>query len=331
MTQTSKKSSFHVTRLSLFGLLVAAFFIVRLDAGQLPVGASPKPEVLAYASEMSREGLLAGTNSARASNGLGGLALNGQLNAAAQAKAEHMAANDYWAHVAPDGTDPWYFFDQAGYPYIRAGENLAYGFSTSQGAVTGWMNSPSHRDNMLGDYVDVGFGIVNVPNYQGNGQQTVVVAHYGKVAGASAPAPVTPAAPAAPAPAPNTPTAPASSEPASPPPSDTAAAPSDDVVVAKPEQPVERASETSGPIKTGETAQVTMLGNLSRLNLSLSAWVGLALVAFACAGYAFTHYAAFRHSVMAGEHFVVKHPGIDTAAIGAVAALILFTTYGSIA
>lgn len=135
-------------------------------------------QVLGYASNISQSGLLQSTNNERANNGLTVLNLNSQLNQAAQAKAQHMIANNYWAHIAPDGTSPWDFINSSGYTYVSAGENLAYGFDTSQGTVTGWMNSQSHRDNILSSaYVDVGFGIANGV-FQGS-ENTVVVAMYG--------------------------------------------------------------------------------------------------------------------------------------------------------
>jgi len=33
-------------------------------------------------------------------------------------------------------------------------ENVAYGYSTAQAVVTAWLNSPSHKQNMEGDYSD---------------------------------------------------------------------------------------------------------------------------------------------------------------------------------
>ena len=149
--------------------------------------------VLAYATSLSRNGLLDATNQQRAANGVGNLGLNNSLNQAAQAKADDMVARDYWSHNTPEGNPPWVFIDSTGYDYKKAGENLAYGFLTSTDTVTGWMNSPSHRENMLlGDYTDVDFGYANSSNYQGTGPETVVVAMYGQpmVASASvAPAP----------------------------------------------------------------------------------------------------------------------------------------------
>lgn len=334
MKQKEKRRLFHLKRTGLFGILLVAFFIVRFDAGSLPGPLHSK--VLSYATEMSLSGLLSGTNAARASQGLGALTLDIQLNNAAQMKAQDMASKDYWAHVAPDGTQPWYFFDQAGYTYLRAGENLAYGFSTSQGTVDGWMNSPSHRANILGDYRDVGFGIVNAPSYQGSGQQTIVVAHYGTKANSTpppAPAP-TPIAPTAPTPTPPAPPAEVA-EPTPLTPTDTQTPPAENKPSQDPtasptaaENPVEPAAVA--PVQTGEESQVSVLSMIANRNLPLAAIISLAMVSFAVAGYALTHRAAFVHAVIAGEHFVIRHPGIDTAVMAALTSLILLTTYGTL-
>src|SRR4051794_7365881 len=58
--------------------------------------------VLSYATDMSIQSLLDDTNTQRINNGLGALALNGQLDSAAQSKANDMAARDYWSHNTPD-------------------------------------------------------------------------------------------------------------------------------------------------------------------------------------------------------------------------------------
>jgi hypothetical protein len=75
-------------------------------------------------------------------------------------KADYMFAKDFWAHNGPDGTTPWYFIKKSGYTYVYAGENLARGFTSSSDVVTAWMNSPTHRENMLSpNYKDIGFSI----------------------------------------------------------------------------------------------------------------------------------------------------------------------------
>ncbi len=128
---------------------------------------------------ITTQGLLAATNQVRSSYGTQELELNDTLSEAAKLKAQDMFQQQYWAHVAPDGTEPWQWFDKVGYVYSDAGENLARNFMTSQSIVAAWMNSQTHRDNVLNsEYTQVGFstasGILD-------GKQTqITVALYAK-------------------------------------------------------------------------------------------------------------------------------------------------------
>ncbi len=143
--------------------------------------------VLGTSSDYSDTSLLNNTNAARAADNETALSIDPQLSAAAQAKANDMVSRNYWAHNTPDGKTPWTFIEAAGYNYQLAGENLAYGFNNAADAVTGWMNSPEHRANILNTgYSQVGFGVASSPNYQGKGPETVVVAEYGQPAAAAA-------------------------------------------------------------------------------------------------------------------------------------------------
>lgn len=338
MKKRQKKHVFHLRRLGLFAALFVAFAIVRLDSGTTKFASA---HVLAYASEMSRSGLLSGTNNARSANGFAPLSLNSQLNSSAQAKAQDMANKDYWAHVAPDGTQPWYFFEQAGYSYIKAGENLAYGFTTSQGAIDGWMNSATHRANVLGDYYDVGFGIVNAPNYQSSGEQTIVVAHYGtQQAATPAPAPVAPVAPAAPVaptatPTPTTtPIQPSAAQEA---PTATTPAPvatdnslEQKTTTAQPTKTNDKQQTTLLPVSIGATTKLSVLDMIRAKQIPLMALMSLVIISFTVVGYALTHRSAFQHAMSSGEHFVITHPGVDSSVIAAMTTLILLTTYGHI-
>ncbi|MEK7462450.1 MAG: CAP domain-containing protein [Patescibacteria group bacterium] len=99
------------------------------------------------------------TNAERADISEAPLRRNATLDAAAKLKAEHMAKNQYFSHYAPDGTSPWFWFDQAGYVYAHAGENLAIHFSDSSEVVDAWMKSPTHRANIVGaQYTEIGVG-----------------------------------------------------------------------------------------------------------------------------------------------------------------------------
>lgn len=137
--------------------------------------------VLGASSDYSSATLLSSTNQQRATAREADLTIDPLLAAAAQAKANDMATRNYWAHNTPDGKAPWAFITAAGYNYELAGENLAYGFNGASEAVTGWMNSKEHRDNLLNaGYQNVGFGVAHAPSYQGKGDQTIIVAEYGK-------------------------------------------------------------------------------------------------------------------------------------------------------
>jgi hypothetical protein len=119
------------------------------------------PRVLGYAAQISPEEVISLTNQKRAAVGLLPLTENTTLSQAAQAKGSDMLTKGYWAHVAPDGTTPWQFFQNFGYKYRYAGENLARDFADANSAVEAWMNSSSHRENLLSpQYREIGVAVV---------------------------------------------------------------------------------------------------------------------------------------------------------------------------
>jgi len=139
------------------------FLILVLVAYQFLLQFSPSwgLRILGYASSIPPEQVISLTNQKRQSSGLQPLEFNTTLSQAAEAKGRDMLAKGYWAHVAPDGTEPWKFFVDVGYKYKYAGENLARDFSNPASAVEAWMASPSHRENMLSPkYKDIGVAVV---------------------------------------------------------------------------------------------------------------------------------------------------------------------------
>lgn len=282
-------------------LMVIAIFAINLLQPVVAKG------VLSYATEMSISELLANTNAQRAQNGAAALALNSQLTSAAQAKANDMIARNYWAHNTPDGKEPWVFFDAAGYKYFKAGENLAYGFSTSDAAVTGWMNSPSHRENLLDTaFTEVGFGFANGQNYNNSGPETVVVAEYGRPQvlaesnSAAAPTPTPkPATPQATKPVETTPTSLVT---------DNATVP------AKPQ-----ATNTDNPQAVTSNKSVP----ISRIQTIAAgrAWMVFAtgiLTGIAVALLLIKHTFGVRHLVKDAERFVLHHPVLDAVLVAIV-------------
>ena len=116
-------------------------------------------------------------NEERAKLTLPPLAHSESLRASACAKLDHMVQYNYWSHNAPDGTEPWYYFGLVGYTYVKAGENLAYGQQTEVEVVANWMNSPTHRDNIVGEFAESGL-CTRLADYQGS-TQTITVHHFG--------------------------------------------------------------------------------------------------------------------------------------------------------
>lgn len=113
------------------------------------------------------------TNTERQNQKLEPLQTNELLNRAAALKAQDMAQKGYFAHISPDGTTPWYWLDTVGYKYKYAGENLAIDFINSEDVTTAWMNSPTHRANIIKDkYSEVGTATAT-GMYQGH--QTIFV------------------------------------------------------------------------------------------------------------------------------------------------------------
>jgi uncharacterized protein YkwD len=113
---------------------------------------------------------LAATNDARAEAGVAPLVVSTELNTAAAAKLIDMQQSGYWDHYRPsDHKAPWDFMKEAGYSYKVAGENLARGFKTVQGITTAWLNSPTHRANLLSPkYTEVGFADAQVTQPDGS-------------------------------------------------------------------------------------------------------------------------------------------------------------------
>lgn len=128
----------------------------------------------------SNSEVISAVNSTRTQNSLKTLTENKQLDQAAAAKLADIQTYQYWAHNNPTTQKTWFsFIRQAGFKGASIGENLAKGFSSADEVIVAWLNSPSHRDNLLSPkYNAVGIAIGEV-NYS-TGPQTVVVLTFGK-------------------------------------------------------------------------------------------------------------------------------------------------------
>lgn len=300
------------------GLVGAHFSILPTPSTQQET--TDQKEVLVYATNVNVSALVNATNQARAANGLGALALNSQLSNGAQSKAADMIAKDYWAHTAPDGTEPWDFFTSAGYKYQNAGENLAYGFDNSAEIVDAWMNSPGHRANILGDYKDVGFGYANGENYQG-GQYTVVVGFYGTSQAVATPKP---------GPKPTVSTKPTETAQLAPTPEPESVPEVTTEPVPVTEKPVAEPVSTDASAKPAEPKNVTNLQNILSGNAGWPMYTSLVFVGTSLIGFTATHVQLIRRGWRQTRHFVLVHPALDIAVLSALIVTLFATAVGFI-
>ena len=118
------------------------------------------------------------TNKDRQEEGVKELTWNETLAQAAKLKAEDMIKNEYFAHTSPQGISPWYWLAELKYNFSYAGENLAIRFSDSDDVQDAWLNSPSHRANILNSkFTQMGIAAVDGV-FQGK-ETTVVVEFFG--------------------------------------------------------------------------------------------------------------------------------------------------------
>lgn len=100
-------------------------------------------------------------NEERAEAGLPPLKADPELAEVARAHARDMFARSYFAHVTPEGRDPFDRMRAGGIRFLTAGENLALA-QTLATAHQGLMNSPGHRANILRPaFGRVGIGILD--------------------------------------------------------------------------------------------------------------------------------------------------------------------------
>lgn len=164
-------------------------YLFRSAAAVFMLGASVAVPTAALETgdlEALRMEALEQVNIAREEQGLPPLELTQALNDAAQAHAVDMIEDDYYSHVAPDGTAPMDRFVASGGSQWRVvRENIARCSNCAVPPTTerveafqdGWMNSPGHRENILAEGLDsFGFGIAGegdavfaVQNFAGPG------------------------------------------------------------------------------------------------------------------------------------------------------------------
>lgn len=131
-------------------------------------------------ASLSAEAIVAATNRQRAAYGLRPLRLNQRLSLAAGNRVDDMLAKRYFDHISPDGVEPFVWATRNGYKYRVIGENLALGYRGADRVVTGWMNSPGHRENILtAEFDEIGIAMSDSSPSRGY-RGPLVVAMYAK-------------------------------------------------------------------------------------------------------------------------------------------------------
>lgn len=104
-------------------------------------------------------------NEYREKNGVPNLTMGTKLIKIAGIKADDMTKNIYFSHTSPTYGSPFDMMKNYGLSYKVAGENIA-GNPSLEGAVNSWINSSTHRENLLSkSYNYVGIGISKSSTY----------------------------------------------------------------------------------------------------------------------------------------------------------------------
>lgn len=119
-------------------------------------------------------------NAERASAGLAPFSIDTTLTSIARAHSLDMRTNNFFSHTNLSGCSSSCRATNAGYRWRAIAENIYWmsGYDLSpeasaQKIVQGWMQSPGHRANILGNYVETGVGI------DISGSRVTATANYG--------------------------------------------------------------------------------------------------------------------------------------------------------
>src|SRR5919107_4087247 len=125
----------------------------RVELGYKVEGVRPRPDLEAQMLDL--------VNEERRAAGLRPLAPDPEMTEVARAHSADMFARGYFAHVSPDGLNPFDSMTRSGVTFRTAGENLALA-PTVRVAHAGLMNSPGHRANILQpSFGRLGLGIMD--------------------------------------------------------------------------------------------------------------------------------------------------------------------------
>ena len=188
-----RKLSLVLALASLAGLtIVSSAFAV---GGPLiaPTSACPGQGRLDAPAAAQESAMLCMTDFARAQAGLTALDTAPELEQSASDKGGDILRCDSFSHFAC-GREFTYWMRQTGYTSTqcwRVGENLAWGtggYGTVRSIFRAWMSSPGHRENLLGDFSEIGLSL-RVGTLAGQTETHVWAQHFGSHCEAPPPQP----------------------------------------------------------------------------------------------------------------------------------------------
>jgi uncharacterized protein YkwD len=150
-----------IVALTLVAAIAAACIQENSNSVDSPVDAGPPVDQPAIATDVVER-----VNAARVEARLGALAESAALAAVASAYSCQMAEEGFFSHVDPAGLEVDDRVKAAGISYRQVGENLARNTNAdnpAEVAVAGWLESESHRANVLhGGFTETGVGVCRV-------------------------------------------------------------------------------------------------------------------------------------------------------------------------
>ena len=111
------------------------------------------------------EEFLKSINEIRVKNNLPELIVDDAIQNVARLKAQDLIENNYFSHTSPKYGTPFEMLSSSSINYKTASENIA-GNSSISGAIDSWMNSESHKNNILSNNFNyTGVAVVHSNTY----------------------------------------------------------------------------------------------------------------------------------------------------------------------
>ena len=111
------------------------------------------------------EDLLREINLIRQKEGLSVLRLSDELMNAAQTRAKEQAQMEGISHKRPDGSEWYTVLSEHGVRAAGSGENLAMNYTSVESVVKAWLESPTHRSNI----VNASYRMMGLGYYEADG------------------------------------------------------------------------------------------------------------------------------------------------------------------